>query len=291
MNLFKALQAYQSLTPDQKLFIKERTVEGTTTPDEWLKLFSKVAEYDSLRDSSASAFGGAGCGCLALGILLFIIGVSTVALLPVAILFIIVAIILATFFFKRRKDVPNHLRLFVVPLISILREEMHTGEHLYLRLDLRGGTTPDKLYSKELSKSGLRLQTKGSKIKEEYFQDPWLASSAKLADGTRLQMRVIDRVRKREEGKIRTSGKYKIKTKYKIKSRVEARLQFKRTKYAFNKVGLQVAKNEKLDVQSDAGKDTVQIRRSVISATANQPVSLYEFLDVLAKAYKQVKPV
>lgn len=291
MNLFKALEAYRSLTLDQKLFVKERTVEGTTTPDEWLLLFSKVAEYDSLRDSSSTTFGWAGCGCLVLGIILFIVGVSIVIVLPLAIIFIIVATILAILFFKSRKDVPNHLRLFVVPLLSILREEMHSGERLYLRLDLRGATVPDKVYSNQLSKTGLRLQSHGSKIKEEFFQDPWLASSAKLADGTRLQMRVVDRVRKRQETKKRTSGKYKTKTKYKIRSRVEARLQFKRTKYAFSKDGLQPAKNEKLDVQSDADKDTVQIRRTVNSTAVNQPVSLYEFLDLLAKAYKQVKPV
>jgi len=291
MNLFNALQAYQSLTSDQKLFVKERTVEGTTTPDEWLKLFSKVAEYDRLRDSSSGTFGWAGCGCFVLGIILFIVGVSIVILLPFAIIFIVVAIILAIFFFKRRKDVPNHLRLFVVPLLSILREEMDTGEQLYLRLDLRGAMVPDKMYSNQLSKTGLRLQSSGSKIKEEFFQDPWLAGSAKFADGTRLQLRVVDRIRKREENKKRTSGKYKTKTKYKIKSRVEARLQFKRTKYAFSKVGLQAAKNEKLNVQSDAEKDTVQIRRTVNSTAVNQPVKLYEFLDLLAKAYKQVKPV
>jgi hypothetical protein len=150
---------------------------------------------------------------------------------------------------------------------------------------------PDKMYSNQLSKTGLRLQSSGSKIKEEFFQDPWLAGSAKFADGTRLQLRVVDRIRKREENKKRTSGKYKTKTKYKIKSRVEARLQFKRTKYAFSKVGLQAAKNEKLNVQSDAEKDTVQIRRTVNSTAVNQPVKLYEFLDLLAKAYKQVKPV
>ena len=83
----------------------------------------------------------------------------------------------------------------------------------------------------------------------------------------------------------------KTKTKYKIKSRVEARLQYKQAKYTFSKVGLQAAKNEKLDVQSEADKDTLQMRRTVSSATLNQPVSLYEFLDLLAKAYKQVKPV
>lgn len=290
MNLFNALQAYQSLTADQKLFVKERTVEGTTTPDEWLNLFSKVAAYDSLRDSSSKTFGWAGCGCLVSGIILFILGVSTVALLPVAIIFIMVAVVLAIFFFKRRKDVPNHLRLFVVPLLSILREEMINGELLYLRLDLRGGSVPDKMYSNQLSKTGLKLQSQGSKIKEEFFQDPWISGSAKLADGTRLQMRVVDRVRKREETKRRTSGKYKTKTKYKIKSRVEARLQFKQTKYTFTKTGLQAAKNEKLDVQASGGKDTLQMRRTVHSVV-NEPVSLYEFLDLLAKAYKQVKPV
>jgi hypothetical protein len=291
MNLFDALQAYQSLTADQRLFIKEGLVEGTTTPEEWLKLFSEVAEYDRLRDASSKTFGGLGCGCLLLGVILFFIGVSTVALLPVAIIFIVVAIILAVFFFKRRKDVPNHLRLFVVPLLAILREEMDAGEQLYLRLDLRGNTLPDKMYNNQLSKGGLRLQSSGSKIKEEFFQDPWLAASARLADGTRVQMRVIDRVRKREETKRRTSGKYKTKTKYKIKSRVEARLQFKQTKYTFTKKGMQAGRNEKLDVESADGKDTLQIRRIVHSNAVNQPVGLYEFLDLMAKAYKQVKPI
>ncbi|MEW6126394.1 MAG: hypothetical protein AB1757_04960 [Acidobacteriota bacterium] len=291
MNLWKALQAQQALTPEQKLFVKERMVEGTTTPDDWLVLFGKVAEYDSLRDSSSKTVGWMGCGGCAGLVLLFILGVSNVILFPIFVIALIIFIGVSVILGKHRKDVPNHLRLFVVPLLSVLREEMRRGESLYLRLDLRGGTVADKLHSNQLSKKGQQLQASGSKIKEEFFQDVWLTGSARLADGTQLQMRVVDRIRKREEGKRRSSGKYKTKTKHKIKSRLEARLQFKRAKYTFDKTGLKAATNEKVNVQSDTGKDTVRLRRTVLSTDLNRPAKLYDFLDLLAKAYKQVKPV
>src|SRR5689334_23172811 len=113
MSLFKALQSYQSLTPDQRMFVQEKRIEGTYTPEQWLAFFSKIAEYDALRDASKGKFAGLGCFGVALTVASVIIGFVTLYLLPLAVLLIIALIFFFVFFSKRRKDVPNHLRQFI----------------------------------------------------------------------------------------------------------------------------------------------------------------------------------
>src|ERR1051325_6245262 len=147
MSLVKALQTYQSLTPDQKTFVQQRRIEGTYTPEQWFVFFSKIAEYDALRDASKSNYIGLGCGCIALTMVAVGAGLATVYLLPVAFLFFLATVVYFVVFGKRRRDVPNHLRLFIVPLLRILMEEMRGKERMFLRVDLRGGTLPEKKYS------------------------------------------------------------------------------------------------------------------------------------------------
>jgi hypothetical protein len=289
MSLFKALQTYQSLTPDQKIFVQEKRIEGSYTPEQWLVFFSKIAEYDSLRDASKGKFTGLGCGYVALTVASVIVGFLTLYLLPLAFLLVIGMIFFFVFFSKWRKDVPNQLRQFIVPLLHILREEMKHKERMFLRVDLRGGTLAEKKYSDQLSPSAQRAQTHGSKIKEEYFANQWLAGSAKLADDTLLEWQIFERIRKREEGKKRTSGKYKTKTKHKIKTRVEASLIFKRQNYLIAKSGVKDDKN-KVEIKSGANKDKINVRRVSVGAHLDAVTPLSELLEAITCGYRNVKP-
>jgi hypothetical protein len=289
MSLFKALQSYQSLTPDQKIFIKEKKIEGSYTPEQWLAFFGKIAEYDTLRDASSSKFGWLGCSCILLLIASFVIGIITVYLLPVSFIVLILFIFVSIYFVKRRKDVPNHLRQFIVPLLVIVREEMEPGVPMFLRVDLTDATAAEKLFSEQLSPSGLRLQQSGSKITEKFFSNQWLTGMAELADGTRLKWQIFERVRQRYEGKRRSSGKYKTKTKNKVKTRVEVSMQFKRGNYSLKPFSVNRA-TEKIEVKKGTNRDKIDIRRISVRNKVNEPPPLSALLDAIATAYKKATP-
>jgi hypothetical protein len=289
MSISKALQAYQSLTPDQKIFVKEKRIEGAYTPEQWLIFFSKIAEYDALRDASSGKFAWLGCGCVTFVIASFIIGFIVIFLLPVAFLVLILAIIIGIYLSRQRTDIPNHLRQFIVPLLSVLNEEMRRGETMFLRVDLSSPTAKEKLFSEQLSAGGLRLQKAGSKITEKFFSNQWLVGTAELADGTKLQWQIFDRVRQRVEGKKRTSGKFKTKTKLKIKSRVQVEMQFKRKDYLLKPFQLNTP-TEKIEVKAGVNRDKISVRRIFVSNQENKVTPLSELLDAIATAYKKATP-
>jgi hypothetical protein len=289
MSLFKALQSYQSLTPDQKIFIREKRIEGRFTPQQWLFFFNRIAEYDSLRDASSGKFGWLGCVSILLLVASLVIGIITVFLLPLFFLALILFIAMSVFFVKRRKDVPNHLRQFIVPLLLILREEMEPEAPMFLRVDLSEATGKDKLFSEQLSPAGLRLQQAGSKITEKIYSNQWLTGAAELADGTKLQWQVFERIRERSEGKRRSSGKYKTKTKHKIKARVQVAMQFKRGDYALTPFRLHTA-TEKIEVKNTGGRDKIRVRRIAVRNKVNEPLPLSQLLEAIATAYKRAMP-
>lgn len=294
MSIFKTFRAYQSLTPDQKMFIKEKRIEGWYAPDAWLAFFARVAEYDRFRDLSSPKVTGLGCGCFILMIVVFFIGILSPLWMILVAVFVIV---FAVFFFRRRRDVPNHLRLFVLPLLAVLREEVKPDSTLFLRVDLRGGTLPEKLTGNQLSPSGLRLQKSGSKITEEFFADQWLAARALLADNTTLQLQAFDRIRKRQEGKKRVSGKYKSKTKHKVKTRLEATLRFSNRRYEVSKenlnkpiAGKDKVATSKVKVKEGASRTKINIRRVAVTDELSKPVDVREMLKAIATVYSQIAP-
>jgi hypothetical protein len=289
MSLFKALQSYQSLTPDQKIFVQEKRIEGTYTPEQWLAFFGKIGEYDTLRDASSGKFGWLGCGSILLLILSFVIGILNIYLLPLSFIVLIAFIVLTVYFVKRRKDVPNHLRQFIVPLLAVLREEMEPRETMFLRVDLSDATAKEKLFSEQLSAGGLRLQKSGSKITERFFSNQWLTGVAELADGTKLQWQIFERIRQRSEGKRRTSGKFKTKTKHKVKTRVEIEMQFKRKDYALKPFSLNLPM-EKIEVKSGTNKDKVNVRHISVRDKVSEALPLNVLLDAIATAYKKATP-
>lgn len=287
--MFKALQSYQSLTPDQKIFVRVKRIEGSYTPEQWLLFFNRIAEYDALRDASGRKFAWLSCLSILLLIVLIVVGIITIFLLPLTFLALILFIVLTVIFQRSRKNVPNHLRQFIIPLLLILREEMEPEEAMFLRVDLSDATGQDKLFSEQLSASGQRLQKAGSKITEKFFSNQWLAGAAELADGTKLRWQIFERIRQRSEGKRRSSGKYKTKTKHKIKARVQIAMQFKHKDYSLKPFRLNTV-TEKIEAKNGSSRDRISVRRNLVRTRYNEPPPLNVLLDVIATAYKKATP-
>lgn len=290
MSLLKTFQTYQSLSTDQKHFVKDKFIESTAAPEQWLALFRKIAEYDRYRDASSSKFAAIGCGCGLLAFIGFFISVASIYSFLLYLLVVIPAIVVLIFIGRQRKDVPNHLRQFVIPMLAVLREEMEAQEPLYIRLDLRDGTTFGTNYSNQLSAGGQRLQRAGSKITEAFYAHYWLLTKGTLQDGTRIEIQLLDRIRKRSEGKRRTSGKYKTKTKYKIKTRIDTALQFKKSRYALKQEKVGSQGGEAVEMKANDSRHIIKVRRNAISTDLKTPVGVDRLFHAIARAYRQVTP-
>lgn len=291
MSFTKERRLYNSLTPDQKRIIAEKQIEGNYTPGEWLALLRQLAEYDRHGDAVRKVVKKIGCISGIMIFVTFIIG----AMLGLFFLFFIALIpaaaVLVLYIRKKRSDLPNKLRRFAVPLISILREEMEPGEPLHLRMDFRSGTIKEKetaYLGPGETKARYRHASNVMKIKETHYVNAWMEGRAQLAGGEILEWQITDNTRQRNITKRGSSGKTKFKTKYKVKTIIDARLQLPRSDYAIMSGGPSSNRGEKIATRSGEKRNLIRVRRAIISSQVDPEPDIKEFLNLLAGAFKRV---
>ncbi|MDX2302857.1 MAG: hypothetical protein NW226_08655 [Microscillaceae bacterium] len=146
--LKKALSIYWKMNAEEKKIIRTRTIDGAHSPDYWINFIDEAAEFDHYADSVRyyfSTFGGIVLGIsLFVSIFLFAFGsenrstfMISLALFFVALAFVVGGGALMIYFYLKSKDIGNQLRLFVVPLISLLKEEVPETELIHLKTNLR----------------------------------------------------------------------------------------------------------------------------------------------------------
>ena len=140
MSILKAFRFYKSLTSEQKDIVAGKSISGVHTPEQWIKLLKRVAEFDEARDNAQKHFY----------ILYFILIPATVILLftypeysviPVAML---LPVIYFNFSLQQR-DLDNVFRLFIVPLIESLTAKMDPNMQLELKIGLGDRTSDSNL--------------------------------------------------------------------------------------------------------------------------------------------------
>jgi hypothetical protein len=284
MSFIREYRAYASLTEDQKRFIKEKVIEGSRTPSDWLAFLGNIAEYDRHGDFGRKILGYTGCISVAALVMSFFFMGAFKSPVPILVLLPIAIVTLTLYFIRKKSDLPNNFRQFLVPLVSILREEISASEPLYLRLDFRGRMLDDKQTGAPKLKPGQKpVQLPGARIiDEKYYADLWLSARARLADATRLELQITDYTRKR------VVARRKVKTKYKIKTLIEARVGLAQEDYAL--VGQAAGGGDKVNVKTGEKRNAIRVRRVVVAASEDSVLILKDALDVIARAYKQVAP-
>ncbi|HSE99144.1 MAG TPA: hypothetical protein VLD57_12825 [Blastocatellia bacterium] len=288
MSFIKEYLAYSSLSPRQKEFVKVKYIENSHTPSEWLAFFSKIAVYDRHGDAARNVLKKAGCATGAAAFISIFISAFFETWLPILLLAPIAIITVVLYFIRKKSDLPNNFRKFLVPMVSILREEMKPGEPLFLHIDLRGGL----LNSKEVPAPRLRTTDKISRwssgnISESFYSDRWLEARGVLADKSRLELQVRDFIRKRVVTRRNARGKTKVKTKYKVKSTIDARLHLPQDDYAVMSAG--ASGGEKINIKPGEKRSAIRVRRTVIARDLESVVPFNQGVDVIARAYRQVK--
>jgi hypothetical protein len=281
MNFLSQTRAYSQLSDEQKQLIKTKVLEGERTPDEWLSFFKQIVDFDAGVDSAKKTLT---IGCVGSGVL-FVAGIFLTAIVgPIVLLLALAAgIVLGIIAFTGAKvDLPNNFRLFVFPLIAVLREEMEPGQALYLKLDLRGKTLKEKL-----DPTPRRSTT--TKGKESFFKDDWIFGRAPLADGSRLDWNIVDYTRERKITKRSRSGKTKFKTKHKIKTLIDARLALKPEDYLPASLQSSQDGREKVAFKQGEKRNTVRVRRLIVSTDTDAVLDLGQFLSAVGRCYDQVR--
>ena len=165
MSLFRTLKAYMALNTLQRRLLKEKQLTGNYSLPDWLNLLGGLVSYDEHGDK-LRRFSG-------IVFLAMIVPVFFSIVYP-TLLLITIPIWLASgllWLLTRKLDLSNHLRLFIMPLITLLGDDLKPGQTLNLRMDLRGGTKEGKKTDKR------RPYNRGVyyKIVETLYQDPWLS--------------------------------------------------------------------------------------------------------------------
>lgn len=291
MGLFGAITAYVTMNPQQRKLLLAKRVEGDYTPDAWLQLLDGPSRFDTHADR-LRRFSGI---LFFLSLVPTIIGLLDVLDLLSAgrtdfrPLLLIGGGLMATFgalwLVTRKMDLSNRLRRFLLPLISLLGDDLKKGRPLQLKVDL----SRCMLKSKKTGKRGPYDKHPYKNVVETFYQDPWLHWQAVLADGAHLQLDIQENVTVRRGTKKTPRGKHKIKIKKKAKNQVAVRLRLPADRFRF--LGVQRHGNIRMQVrQPEGGKWlTLQARRTV--AGKPEEPELRPVLDLITRLYKGIERI
>ena len=271
------IQVWRSLNAEQKQILADKRIDASRPIDELLALMKPLAACDTLADKARTKFG---CS-FALAIVVTIVGV--IFLLNVggivggatALLLVAVTIALGYFYFWMKKiDISNNFRQFVLPVLSVFREDIDASKPVNLKLDLSSPTDKSKLQSESAPYAAGVYH----KVIDSMYRDPWMSADAVLVDGSKLSWSVTDSIRERKKTKRNPRGKYKTKTKYSKKTNLEVTLRMRKKTY-------DVAAPAEAELTADEKHSTVKVERQVQSASLD-PVVPRALIDLIADVYR-----
>jgi hypothetical protein len=187
---------------------------------------------------------------------------------------------------KAQRPLEGFARLsdLLIPLITILKEDVTAGEPMELVLDMG----PAAANSKQVVAPDAAPQIPNSTT--TYFVSPWLKLKARFADGSIINCQMVDHVRRRKITKRSSSGKVKYKTKDKVTivMKVQLGLPLSTYRVAPEAASLQAARVK--EVAPEASRQPVVVVRQMTVERLGTGPSLDEVLHGIASAYRSVSP-
>lgn len=269
----KVVNAWRSLNAEQKGILRDKRVTLDRPVDELLALLKPLAACDAMADKSRSRLG---CTFAIAMVVTVIVAFNFGVIAAVAML--VVSIALGYFYFwSKRIDVSNNFRQFVIPVLTVFREDIGPTQPVHLELDLSSPTAP----SKKQGESAPYAAGVYHKVIDTTYVDPWMAAEAVLVDGTKLSWRVTDSIRERSKTKRNPRGKYKSKTKYTKKTNLEVTLGLRKKTY-------ELTAPADADVTSNAKRNVVT-REQLIRTDSLDPIDPRALIDLIADVYRHAR--
>jgi hypothetical protein len=278
MSVISALSAYRNLNAEQKKFLREKKIEATYPPDAWIALLSGAVRYDQAGDPLRKAMGWTA------GISLVIMFISLVGgALPLSLVFLVIGIAaIVVWVLLRRIDIPDSVRGFLLPTVTLLREDIQPEGMLHMKVDLTGGTQAGKKKeSRDLPGRG------GASIVQSIYNDPWMMGDSTLADGSALQWEITDNIRERKVTRRNPRGKIKTKFKYRVRRLIDVRVGLRRDDYAVEAGGQAADSRLQMNLKPGEKRNVIRMRKVVESSSLNSALDVHEFLDPIAAAYSR----
>jgi hypothetical protein len=275
----QAWTTYRSLNAEQKAILAEKKLDLQRPVDELLAILKPLAACDSVANK---AQGRMGC-TFALMILATLIGIVVFSnigwsLVTLAAIVVILGATIASGVFYgwlRGVDVSDNLRKFVVPVLTLFREDFDSKSPVHLRLDL----SPPTHKTKKTAEGEPFKQGSYHKIIDTTYVDPWMSADAVLTDGTKISWSVTDRIRERKKTKKNPRGKIKTKTKYRKVSDLEVQLALRTKNYALANA----------EVSADGKRSKVEVQRSVRTESLD-PIDPRTLVDAITNVYRNARP-
>ncbi|TAF66148.1 MAG: hypothetical protein EAZ55_06785 [Cytophagales bacterium] len=307
--------AYERLNVEQKQVIEQKHLQQAYTAEQWLDYLQEIAEYDYHVDNYLRVFPkkyGDNSGCLwALSIGTIIFGIWLLMISEGDFRsWIYIAIFLSSVPFwvwhyiyeaktqktvTQKRNMPNFLRNFIVPLVAVLKEETRPQTPIQLNINMRDP-------AKTKQKDELKKDTKGNGT---FYIYDMLNLRTRLSDGTVLWLKVQDVIRERFKYK-RKGNKYKIKVKrvyqlqmslpkkhYTLKtSAIKPSFRLKKedkpTKYGFK---VKLAQSFYQTTTTYKGNQGEEYWKYGMEVSERKIPNLNSILDLIATVYKQVDPI
>ena len=273
---------YKSLDAEQKRILSEKVIDLNRPPDEILRTLKPLAACDALGDKARSRLGCSGAIAIVIMVVFFIAWAATTNMLmaiPAAIALVAAIFLLWLWSWTKKIDLSNNFRQFVLPVLTMFREDFAAGQPVHVKLDLRPPTSPPKKTGEsEPYKHGVYY-----KVVDSTYVDSWMSAEGALSDGSKLSWSITDYIRERKKTKRNPRGKIKSKTKYSKKSYIEVDLGLRKKLY-------EVAPPPGAEIDSGAKRNSVRVARTVRSASID-PLDPRALIDLVADIYRNARPV
>ncbi len=276
-------KTYRSLNAEQRRLLKTKQVTANRPIDAVISLLQPIAAYDRIGDKMRTRFGCAAGILIVLSIAGVIAASNDVPQRSVVLVLSLLAAVTAVvaigmWAWTKGIDLSNNLRQFMLPVLSVFREDIDPKQKIQLRLDLGLPTAKGKLQqTNEPYSRGVYY-----KIVEAFYLDPWASAEMPLADGSILKWSIVDHIRERSQTKKNPRGKIKTKVKYTVKTHVDVELTLRSNAYS-------IAQSEGERMKQSAKKKTVRIKARHKHETL-EPIDPIVFIDIVAGIYRRAIP-
>lgn len=278
-----------ALSPSQKKFLQSLELEGSFKVSHLLKELVNIGKMDTAGDKSRKVLGV----IIAISLLVaffsffFLIDKAPTILIIIEVVFLPLAITsIVLFFILKKGDLDNNLRLFTIPFLGVLKEEMHDRGKINLSLCAKSLFEHAYRYDKQEMPPRINGFVKDYRT-ISYYKQTSLKGNATLSDNTDLAFELIN-LGKRISIKKVTSRKTKYKTKHKKIVKLNICLTFPKSIYTRNG-----AITTDMPLAISETNQAIKVKSKVVfkGLEKDDTAPLNPSIHAIQQLYKVVKPI
>ncbi|MBL7856326.1 MAG: hypothetical protein JNM57_01455 [Cyclobacteriaceae bacterium] len=212
MSIRKANTFYQELTPQQKHFVDNKTINTTLSVRHWISFLSKTSAFDEYGDKARTILSARIAVIVAV-----IIGFVIAAFSSGIYYLFLVPAVLGIFLFQAiqsrknftNRDINNYLRLFFMPFLETIRQKAGDEAKLSASLDFRD---PFKVITPQPEK----ITVAGRKRDVNLYEHKIVIAGVTLTEDSYLETVLLDEIRKISYRNANGKSKSKTKTLHRL---------------------------------------------------------------------------